>query len=93
MTLHAQRENLYLALAALSEKLSAIHPADAAVLADILLEAQLLATAVKSHDASVVRDEHAMDAAPWARSLAGQVIAFIGKLQELYKISQLYLWS
>jgi hypothetical protein len=92
MMLHTQRENLYLSLQGLNDKLQRIHAADTEVLGDVLLQAQILAMAIRGHNEAVQLDESALDDAPWVRPLAEDVDAFLEKLQELYKVSPLYLW-
>jgi hypothetical protein len=92
MTLHTQKENLYLSLQALNDKLTKIHAADTTVLDDVLLQSQLLGTALRGYSDCVDADEHSLDEVPWVRPLATEVLSFIDKLQELYRVSPLYLW-
>jgi hypothetical protein len=81
-----------LALQALNDKLTKIHAADTAVLDDVLLQSQLLGTALRGYADSVNADEHSLDDVAWVRPLATEVLSFLDKLQELYKVSPLYLW-
>jgi hypothetical protein len=92
MLLHSQRENLYLSLEVLNDKLSRIHAADVDVLSDVLLQSQLFGTSIRAYDVSVNLDEHALDEALWAKPLAEEILGFCEKLQDLHKISPLYLW-
>jgi hypothetical protein len=92
MMLHAQRENLYLALQHLTDQLSKIHSCDCEVLGDVLLQSQLFEMSVKSYEDSVVVDEHSLDGSPWVAKLAPQILQFLENLQDLYRVSPLYLW-
>ena len=92
MMLHAQRENLYLSLQLLNSKLERIHSAEAAVLTDVLLQSQLLATSMKQYSDSIYMDSHALDGHEWVSPIVSNIISFLEKLQDLYRISPLYLW-
>ena len=92
MMLHAQRENLYLSLQLLNGKLEHIHSAEAAVLTDVLLQSQLLSTSMKQYNDSIYMNAHALDGHEWVSSIVSDIISFLEKLQDLYRISPLYLW-
>ncbi|OHT13103.1 hypothetical protein TRFO_16855 [Tritrichomonas foetus] len=92
MMLQAQKENLYQSFQHLYGELQKIHSFDSSILQDVLLQSELLQNSLKLYNDSKFMLQHALDGFEWVIPISSEIAGLIEKLQNLYKISPLYLF-
>lgn len=88
----AQKENLYQSIQKLNDELQRIHGSDSDCLSDLLLQTQLFENVIQSLKENQSRKEHSLDGFENIYELSDDVIKFIYKLQNMYKVSPLYIF-